>query len=195
MKHVVLSNQPAPVKSLPIGTCVAGSGLSARVENTLCACCNRPLYMHDYVRVVFAASKGATGHRTFIGGDCDRQPVKEDVRKYAPRLELKVGFKGDPDATLGALKWALKDQPYEFSPAFDTAGHFAGKGILTVYAPDNCSSIGKLGKVLSTAGIEYASQRMRNAEGETTDWTPVNTATWAVYMGCGLYHGQKAYGV
>lgn len=71
----------------------------------------------------------------------------------------------------------------------------AGKGVLTVYAPDNCSAIGKLGKVLSVAGIEGKAQRMRNAEGETTEWQDVDTATWAPFMGCGLYHGTKAYGI
>lgn len=195
MKHVILSNQPAPVKALTIGTCIAGDGLSSRAENTLCACCNKPLHAHGFVRVVFAASKGATGKRTFIGGDCERRPVSSNVTEYAPRLELKVGFKGDPDATLGAMQWALKDQPYEFSPAFDVDGHFAGKGVLTVYAPDNCSAIGKLGKALSVAGVEGKAQRMRNAEGEITEWEPVDTATWAPFMGCGFYHGSKAYNV
>ena len=195
MKHTVIAVQPAPVKALAIGTCIAGDGLSPRVENTLCACCNKPLKEHGFVRVVFAASKGATGHKTFIGGDCHRQDVPDDIRKHAPRLELKVGFKGDPDASLGALQWALQNQPYEFSPAFDSSGHFAGKGVLTVYAPDNCSAIGKLGKALSVAGIDGKAQRMRNAEGKTTEWEQVDTATWAPFMGCGFYHGSKAYNV
>ena len=194
MKHIILSNQPAPVKALAIGTCVAGTGLSPRTENTLCACCNKPLKAHGFVRVVFAASKGATGKRTFIGGDCDRQPVQEGVRDYAPRLELKVGFKGDPDTTLGALKWAMQNQTYRIIAGRNVKGQFDKSATMVIYITDNCSGIGKLGKTLSEVGVQIREQRMyRN--GEHTEWGPVDTTTWAPFLGCGFYHGRKAYNV
>ena len=194
MKHTVIAIQPAPVKSLAIGTCIAGTGLSARTENTLCACCNSPLKAHGFVRVVYAASKGATGHRTFIGGDCKRKDIPDTVKKYAPRLELHLLLGADAENTLGALQWAMQNQTYRIIPGQNGEHKFDGTATMVIYITGSCSGIGKLGKTLSEVGVQIREQRMFR-DGEHTEWTPVDTSTWAKYLGCGLYHGTKAYGV
>lgn len=177
------------VADMAIGSLWAGKGLSARTINSVCPCCHRALGEHDVVRCVYAASKGATGHKTLIGDDCKHEPVPVDVRKNAPRLELHLLLGDDAESTLGALKWAMQNQTYSVEQ-----GQFDKTATMVIYITGSCSGIGKLGKTLSETGVQIREQRMYR-DGECTDWAPVDTSTWAKFLGCGLYHGTKAYGV
>lgn len=192
MKYVN-THMDCRVADMDIGSLWAGKGLSARTLNSVCACCGATLKEHAVVRCVYAASKGATGHKTLMGAEC--KPTVPESAKNAPTLELKVGYKGDADDAMGAIIWATQNQVREFSPARTTDGKkIAGEGILKIYITGSCSGIGKLGKSLSMAGFETKQQRMTR-NGECTGWQPIDTATWAPFLGCGFYHGEKKYGI
>lgn len=182
------------VADMAIGSLWAGKGLSARTINSVCPCCHRALGEHDVVRCVYAASKGATGHKTLIGDDCKHESVPVDVRKNAPRLELHLLLGDDAESTLGALKWAMQNQTYSVEQGRNVKGQFDKTATMVIYITGSCSGIGKLGKTLSETGVQIREQRMYR-DGEFTNWEPVDTSTWAKFLGCGLYHGTKAYGV
>ena len=186
--------QPSAVKSLEIGAIIRGNGLTGKTSGSKCQCCGKALGKHDWVRVVPCRERPNTGYKTLLGVGCERPDV-DAVVKAGAKLELKVGFKADADVALGGLTTTLTKAPFTFSPVRDPeTGKFTGNGILTVYC-QNCKAIGKLGKMLSELGIESRKQRMTNANGESTDWEDVDSTTWAPYMGCGFYHGNKVYGV
>lgn len=182
------------VADMDIGSLWAGKGLSARTINSVCPCCHRALGEHEVVRCVYAASKGATGHKTLIGDLCKHEPVPAEVRKNAPRLELHLLLGDDAESTLGALKWAMQNQTYSVEQGRNVKGQFDKTATMVIYITGSCSGIGKLGKTLSETGVQIREQRMYR-DGEYTDWAPVDTTTWAKFLGCGLYHGTKAYGV
>lgn len=194
MEKYVNSYMDIRVADMDIGSLWAGKGLSARTINSVCPCCHKPLGDHGVVRCVYAATRPATGHRTLIGDDCKRETVPADIRKNAPRLELHLLLGDDAENTLGAIKWAMQKQTYRVIPGKDGKGKFDKSAVMVIYITSSCSGIGKLGKTLSECGVQIREQRMyRN--GEHTEWEPVDTTTWAKYLGCGFYHGTKAYGV
>lgn len=185
--------QPSNVASLPIGTMVNGMGLSDRASKGICPCCNQSITAHKWVMVVPCNERPNTNYRAFVGVGCKRATVPADIRKNAPRLELRIPCP-NPDMVAGAFKWTLKDQLYSWELERGAKGHFTGYGILTLYITGTLCAAGKLGKSLSVTGTNHMSQRL-TANGETTGWTDIDTSTWRPFFKGKAYKGNKVYGV
>jgi len=185
--------QPSNVASLPIGTMVYGSGLSDKASKGICPCCNQSITAHKWAMVVSCNERPNTNYRAFVGIGCKRATVPADIRKNAPRLELRIPCPS-PDMVAGAFKWTLKDQLYSWELERGERGHFTGYGILTLYITGTLCAAGKLGKSLSVTGVGTMKQRL-TANGETTGWTDVDTATWRPFFKKAAYKGRKAYNV
>lgn len=186
--------QPANVASLPVGTMVNGKGLSDKASKGICPCCNQSITAHKWVMVVPCNERPNTNYRAFVGIGCKRATVPADIRKNAPKLEIRIPCIPNPDMIAGAFKWTLKEQAYEWTLERGEKGHFTGYGILTVYIPDKLCAVAKLGKSLSMTGVGTMKQRM-TANGETTEWTDIDTATWRPFFKKAKYAGRKAYNV
>lgn len=186
--------QPGAVKTLSTGDMVRGKGLSPRASKGVCPCCNVPLTEHKWVRVAYTIERPDTGYQGFVGADCKR--VKPDAETLAcgRTLELRIACKGDPGATIGALKWTLRKQPYTWALEKDAKGRFTGNGILTVYVPGKACAIGKLPPVLAATGVEAFQQRL-TAGKVRTEWMDVDSTTWRPFFSGTVYKGRKAYNV
>lgn len=186
--------QPAPVALLPIGTMVNGKGLSDKASKGICPCCNQSITAHKWVIVVPCNERPNTNYRAFVGIGCKRSTVPVDIRKNAPRLEIRIPCIPNPDMIAGAFKWTLKEQEYSWELERGEKGHFTGYGILTVYITGTLCAAGKLGKSLSVTGIGTMKQRL-TAGTECTGWQDVDTSTWRPFFKKAKYAGRKAYNV